>query len=281
MIVPVGSTQGLFLPRRRAGLGWRPSYGTGARHRGLGWRPFYGMGQVSPVGYADFNSFQNAVAASLPACPPPYDPACIGPRSAQISAELATWTSNPMSCHNVVCDASGNPAVSVQEYTTPAGTAAVGTGYNSVSGFVPTVQPVSPAAQPASISTASMVSPVFHPSSTGTAVVSPATAARPVPIQSASAATAPGGTLASSAAPTPVVTQSPPSGITPEFCAANQTYIPPGGTFSSGPSTGQVTSTGACQDNPTVTSVLSSIPLWGWGVAAIAAIFILRPGGKR
>jgi hypothetical protein len=36
--------------------------------------------------------------------------------------------------------------------------------------------------------------------------------------------------------------------LPPSACGATQTYIPPGGTFTSGPSAGFVTQTGACQD---------------------------------
>jgi|SRR5215470_14457907 len=247
MIVPRGSAVGLFIPGRAR-----------ARRRGLGWRPAWvgqGLGQISPVGYADFNSFQNAVAASFPACPPPYDPACEGPRSAAISADLASWTSDPMSCHNVVCDVSGSPAVSVQEYTTPAGTAAIGTGYNTVSGFVPTVT-VQPAPAPVS-------APLSAPAAAAAPV--PARPTRPAPIQSASPAAAPGGVLAPATAPTPVQTQTPPGTVSNGSTPGTAIPIDMGAT---GPAV------------PDFGSILASIPLWGWGVAAVGLILITR-GGKR
>lgn len=84
----------------------------------------------SPVGFADFASFQNAVIASQPTCPPPFDPVCENPRDATISNALAQWSLNPQSCHNVVCDASGNPVTTPP----PAGT---GSGFQTTTGFVP------------------------------------------------------------------------------------------------------------------------------------------------
>jgi hypothetical protein len=113
----------------RMGLGWA------GRGSGMGAAP-------SPVGFADFGSFQSAVEASFPPCPPPYDPSCENPRDAAIQAALATWTTNPASCHNVVCDPSGQPAIAVnQPYTTAAGQAAVGTGIQTTSGFIPLATP--------------------------------------------------------------------------------------------------------------------------------------------
>ena len=90
-------------------------------------------------------------------------------------------------------------------------------------------------------------------------------------------------------------------------CAATQTYIPPGGTFTSGPSAGLVTSTGACQDGTAaVTSgpstvcfhplnllpfstVAGSAPLdtsqcvgpfslMTWGVVALGALLLFSGG---
>lgn len=236
MIVPRGSSVGLFPPKRHTG-----------RRRGFGWRPAPGLRSVSPVGFADFASFQNAVTASYPACPPPYDPACVGPRSAAISADLNAWITDPNSCHNVVCNSSGVPAASM------------------------------PAAPAAAATAGSLVSPVFHP---GTVLTPrPRPVPSPVAIQSNSAANAPGGSNASPGAPAVIQTQTPP--LSSSACASTQTYIPPGGMFTSGPMTGQVTSTGACQDNaPSIGDFLSQIPAWGWGVALISALVIFR-GGKR
>jgi len=45
-----------------------------------------------------------------------------------------------------------------------------------------------------------------------------------------------------------VVGTMPP--LPPSACAANQTYIPPGSAFTSGAMAGQITPTGACQDEP-------------------------------
>jgi hypothetical protein len=63
-------------------------------------------------------------------------------------------------------------------------------------------------------------------------------------------------------------------------CTSTQTYIPPGGMFTSGPQSGQVTSTGACQDGTAVAPFsLAAIPWWGWLAAGGAALFLM--GGKR
>lgn len=238
----------------------------------------YGMGYVSPVGFADEATFQDAVVASFPRCPPPFDPTCEQPRETAISANLAEWVSNPQSCHNVVCNSSGAPAIGLS----PTGQV----GYVTTSGFVPTT----PAAAPTTpVSTSpSIKSPVFKPSTGTKPAALPPVSPRPAPtpIQSSSAATAPGGVLGNPAAPTPVQTQTAPTdGSTPATaivlasdCNPNQTWqalsVPP---------------YGVCQDNPPaaaagttdIGSMLSSIPLWGWGVAALAAILIFRPGGKR
>ena len=40
--------------------------------------------------------------------------------------------------------------------------------------------------------------------------------------------------------------------VTASSCTSGQTYIPPGGKFTAGPMAGQVTSTGACQDPPSL-----------------------------
>lgn len=263
MIVPRGSTAGLFLAsprtRKRRGLGWRPEWSLGR---------WYGLGSISPVGFADFASYQNAVTASYPACPPPYDPSCTGPRSAAISADLNAWTSNSLSCHNVVCDQSGSPAISVQQYTTPSGTSAIGTGYNTVAGFVPTVTTPAPVSASQS-SSFTLTAPVTAPSKP---VTPPSYVRRPVPIQSASAAAAPGGVLAPAAAPQPVQTQTPPvtDGTTPATA------------ISVGCDPGIDPLCGATLPSPTdFGSIISSIPLWGWALGVGALILITRPGGKR
>lgn len=96
---------------------------------GMGLRGL-GAAAPSPVGFADFNSFESAVIASQPTCPPPYDPSCETPRDAAISSALAQWTLDPQSCHNVVCDANGNPVITPP----PSG---YGSGFNTTSGFIP------------------------------------------------------------------------------------------------------------------------------------------------
>jgi hypothetical protein len=108
-----------------------------------------GLGDVSPLGSQDFNSFQNAVIASFPPCPPPFDPTCQNPRDAAIAAALNAWVTDPGSCHNIVCDATGQPLVSYQPYTTPTGQPAAAVGINSTSGFVPLTPGAPPSARPA------------------------------------------------------------------------------------------------------------------------------------
>lgn len=63
----------------------------------------------TPIGFADFASYQTAVIAAFPPCPPPYDPTCENVRDALIAAALELWTTDPNSCGVVVCDASGQP----------------------------------------------------------------------------------------------------------------------------------------------------------------------------
>lgn len=113
---------------------------------GLGLRSL-GMGQPSPVGFADFASYQGAVIASFPPCPPPIDATCENPRDAAISAALNQWATNPQSCHNIVCNSAGQPQISIA----PSGS---GSGYNTTGGFVPVTSQVSPQA-----STQTAVSP--------------------------------------------------------------------------------------------------------------------------
>lgn len=244
----------------RAGLG---------RYRGMRGRAWRGMGYVSPVGFADENSFQAAVIASFPTCPPPYDPACEGTRDAQISANLNEWVTNPQSCHNIVCNTSGTPAIAAQ----PSG----GIGYNTTSGFV-FVQP-----QPAQVATPTSAPTAPNP-------VSPR-GPRPVPFQSASPSMAPGGTAASSNAPTPVQTQTAPVDtamnpiILASSCTAGQSYVAPGAAYQYPPYVGQIAYNGACETIPTgttasATDFLSSIPIWGWALAGLGVILLTR-GGKR
>lgn len=312
MIVPRGSTVGMYMPGRRRGrgMGWRPAW---PHEAGLGrWRGLSGPA----TGYADFNSYNTAVCLPLSGasvCPPPFDPACIGPAQQAVSACQAAWVSDPTSCHNVVCDSSGQPAVSVQPYTTPQGTAAIGTGYNTVAGFVPTVPAPAPAPAPAaSAPKPSIGSPVFHPGKT-LKPIGPLRP-RPVPIQSASAAAAPGGILAPAAAPTPVQTQTPPGNAAPPdwwtsfIQSLRQT--PSGNTTYPGPPTVSYTSCdpvnapwSSCPGGAVIgpdgspgvcgpcggpigpvggpVSFLSSIPWWGWGVAAVGVIFLTRSGGGK
>ena len=94
---------------------------------GMGLR---GLGQPSPVGFADFASYQGAVIASFPPCPPPFDPTCENPRDAAISAALEQWSANPRSCANIVCNSAGQPQISIA----PSGS---GSGFNTTGGFVP------------------------------------------------------------------------------------------------------------------------------------------------
>ena len=68
--------------------------------------------------------------------------------------------------------------------------------------------------------------------------------------------------------------------LPPSACTASQTYIPPGGTFTTGPSAGQVTSTGACQDGASATAL-------GLSTGTLAAIggglllLVLAFGGRK
>lgn len=232
---------------------------------GLGrYRGGRGLGYVSPIGFADEASFQAAVIASFPACPPPFDPTCENPRDAQIAANLNEWVTNPQSCHNIVCNTSG--AVVPQ----PSG----GIGYNTTSGFVPITAP--PTSTVRSTPTPKPVT--FRP-------------VRTVPFSSASPSTAPGGTAASSNAPTPVQTQAAPidSATNPiilaSSCTAGQSYVAPGAAYQYPPYVGQIAYNGACETIPTSTTAgatdfLSSIPIWGWALAGLGVILLTR-GGKR
>ena len=102
-----------------------------------------GLGAApSPVGFPDFASYQTAVIASFPPCPPPFDPVCENPRDAAITQALIQWKLNPQSCGNIVCDASGNPQIT----PAPGGS---GSGYNTNTGFVP-VSTSGPSYTPAS-----------------------------------------------------------------------------------------------------------------------------------
>jgi hypothetical protein len=82
-------------------------------------------------------------------------------------------------------------------------------------------------------------------------------------------------------------------------CAAGQTYIPPGGMFTSGPSAGRVTSTGACQDmgntippppilsqsqqfltSTGLSNTIGGIPLWALIAGVGVALFAFGSGGS-
>jgi hypothetical protein len=238
-------------------------------------RPTRGFrGLTGPAaGFADFASYNTAVCLpqfdATVRCPVPFDPACVNPLNAQLSACQAAWATDPQSCHNVVCDASGNPAVSTGTYTTVHGTVATGPGFNTTTGFVPL---------PAPATTSMPIKPVFHlppPASqkpfgywagggtrppSSTAVLPPGYGTRPIPIQSSSPAAAPGGPSAPPSAPIPVQTQTPPTaGCDPSDPTCISEYQPA----------------------PTIGTVLSSIPIWGWGLGVVAIILLMRPGGKR
>lgn len=107
-----------------------------------------------------------------------------------------------------------------------------------------------------------------------------------VPLQNGSDGTPPaggqqitnsGGPLAGSA-PLGINSAMPP--LSPSACSATQTYIAPGGVFTKGSMAGQITPTGACEDNtsaaPAGDSFLSSIPWWGWLGGVGLAVFALR-----
>lgn len=252
MIVPRGSPTLLAGGRmvRRPARGFR----FGPR-RGTGWGR--GLGYVSPVGFQDFASFQTAVIASFPACPPPFDPTCENPRDAQIASNLEEWHTNPQSCGVIVCNAAGNPA-QASPVPVPAR-----------SSIVMPVQrrPSSPAAPPATAAPAVAPKPFGYwaggatpPPSGGTVVIPAGYSARPIPIQSASPAAAPGGSAAPPAAPIPVQTQTPP-------CDPSSDPNCPG--YQAPPTA------------PTAANVFASIPWWGWGIGVVALILITRPGGRR
>lgn len=252
------------------------------RYHGLRGGARRGLGGIA-TGYPTYQAFVAAVCTPLA-----YDPALVQNCTAQ-------WNADPTSCANIVCDASGKPAVSYMAYTTAKGQAAAAVGYNTPCGFVPT----SPGAAPALNSCA--------PGTTNPAgALAPLYAPAPTPVQSSSAATAPGGTAAPAGSPTPVQTQAPPGPVdtsaTPivlaSACGAGQSYVPPGQAYQYPPYAGQISSNGACETipitgvavpqdmtgtvaAPTAASVLSSIPLWGWGVAVLALVLVMGSGGKR
>jgi hypothetical protein len=72
--------------------------------------------------------------------------------------------------------------------------------------------------------------------------------------------------------------------LLPSACAASQRYIPPGGSM--GPGWGNmITGTGACVDaggaGPDAaaaasSSGLSSIPWWGWALAAVGVFMVVK-----
>lgn len=220
-----------------------------------------GLGYVSPVGYPDFASFQTAAIASYPSCPVPFDPTCENPRDAAIASNLNEWTTNPKSCGVMVCDSGGQPTAAAN----PAGATS----------------------QTGTTGTSSSQGPPFN----NVALTPPARTFRfpTATFSSSSRWSAPGGGSASSFyQPIPIQTQTPPdtSALPAISCTSTQTYIPPGGAFTSGPYAGQVTDTGACQDNtpaaPAPSDFLSSIPVWGWGIGALVLVLIASSmGGKR
>ena len=131
-------------------LAWHRNIGVGRlSRRGLAGRR---RGLAGPAaGYPDFASYNSAVCLPMSGavmCPPPYDPACVGPASANVSACQAAWVTDPTSCHNIVCDSSGSPQISYQSYTTPSGQASAAVGYQTTTGFVPVAPAPPPPAPP-------------------------------------------------------------------------------------------------------------------------------------
>ena len=252
MIVPRGS------PTKLAGgrIINRPARGFRAWGRpGMPWRGS-GLGYVSPVGFPDFASFQTAVIASFPSCPPPFDPTCENPRDAQIASNLLEWKTNPGSCGVIVCDAAGNAAPG----STTSGSPASGSSMpvHTSRGFQNPVGPgfISTAAPP--VKFGYWAGGGTKPPA-GTPVGSPRVPRQTIPMQSASTDGAPGGTSAPPAAPTPVQTQTPPCDPTSDpTCPGYQT---PTGTA--------------------ISNVISAIPWWGWGIGVLALVMIARPGGRR
>lgn len=249
MIVPRGSATKLAGGRiiRRPARGFR--FGP---QRGTGWGRGAGLGYVSPVGFQDFASFQTAVIASFPACPPPFDPTCETPRDAQIASNLEEWKTNPQSCGVIVCDAAGNPAVSAP-VPVPAPSSAVMPVKRRFG--VPANAPVTSGGTKLSVPP-TFGYPGYGTRTGGTAVVPAGYTSRTVPTQSASPAGAPGGPAAPPAAPVPVQTQAPPCDPTSDPTCPG--YVAPTTGFS-----------------------LSSIPWWGWGIGVVGLILIMRPGGRK
>lgn len=135
-----------------------------------------GLGQTppSPVGFPNFASYQAAVIAAYPMCPPPFDPSCENPRDAAISAALNAWTTNSQSCANVVCNAMGQPQIT----PAPGGS---GSGYNTTTGFVPvstqgpsyTAPPPQPLPPPPAQPSVVNPSPPTQQTTTGSSAASP------------------------------------------------------------------------------------------------------------
>jgi hypothetical protein len=255
VIVPRGSpTQlvgGRIIHRPARGFRFGPQRGTGwGRGAGLGWGWGHrGVGYVSPVGFADFGTFQTAAIASEPPCPPPFDPACENPRDARIAANLLEWKTNPQSCGVIVCDAGGNPAAGSS--ATPPATTTM-----PVTTLRRRPPPVSNAPPPSGGTPPTFGYPGYKMGGAGPAVIPQGYGYRPVPIQSASPAGAPGGPSAPPSAPTPVQTQAPP--CDPSTDPTCPGYQAPATGFS-----------------------LSDVPWWGWGLGVVALVLIARPGGKR
>ena len=208
------------------------------------------LGQPSPVGFANFADYQAAVIASFPACPPPYDPTCENPRDASISAALAAWTTNPQSCANVVCNASGSPQIT----PAPSGT---GSGYNTTSGFVP-VSVTTTYTPPASTPTPQPVAtPVAAAAATPTVAATPKP---PAPAQPAVVNPSPVTQLtttgSTTTSPTSVVSQ------------ANGTVAIPGTVAST---VGGVVST----TTDTSGDIVSGVPNWVLFVAGGVALVLL------
>lgn len=218
------------------------------------WRTRRGLGSVSPIGFPDFASFQAAVTASYPPCPPPYDPACEGPRSANISNDLNQWVLNPLDCNHIVCNAAGQPAAA---------------------GAIPLSSATTQTVAPAAGSSLTLVSPAFNPAAAPATALPPRGPGRPVPIQSASTATAPGGPLASAFAPVPVQTQTPP----PDGSALSDGSTPATGTTALTTAATCASFTGSCA--PDFSTLLASIPLWGWGLGVVGLILLTKSGGRR
>lgn len=219
----------ISLTRRWGPVGFMRVGGMGLRSLGLG--------QPSPVGFADFASYQGAVIASFAPCPPPYDPTCVGPRNAAISNALNQWDTNPLSCHNVVCNSAGNPQISIA----PAGT---GAGYNTTGGFVPV----------------SSQTPVR--SSSSTPVKNPRPTRRPLPVAPAQPEVV--NPSPSSQLTTTGSTTTAPGSVVSQ---ANGTVVVPGPTASTVGGTVSTTDTSA--------DIIAGVPNWVLFIGGGILVFLL------